>query len=213
MKLIKLKQKSRHLVFKAAVAVIALTSFACSLSTPSHSQDFFPKNYVKEPAGKKTNPTNEAKAPEVPGTNKQPLASVMQLKERIQGIVYVSSANKEHFDQVITKVLALQKQRKIQILFVNHIGDYRNVDPKQVQDLKNAGIIINAAPEIPKTLPATLSPAWGLMTPESRKRGAAYVIEGYLEPELFFNQASQFEIPLGMKVEKDTESEGKLSEF
>jgi len=41
------------------------------------------------------------------------------------------------------------------------------------------------------------------MTPESRKKKAAYIIQGYLEPEMFFNQAGNFEIPAGMQVADD----------
>ena len=138
---------------------------------------------------------------------------MLPLKEKIQALVYVNSSDKEHFDQVITKVIAIQKQRKIHIYAVMHLGDYRNVDPKQQQELMNAGILVTALTKLPEKLPVTKSPTWGILTTESRAQRLAYLIEGYMEPELFFNQAGQFEIPAGMGVGKDTQQEGKLSAF
>ena len=192
---------------------------ACSLFTvaalgnPAAAQEFFPKNYVQgqssEKAPQHVKQQSATQHPELP----KPLAAVIPLQEKLQAIVYVSSANKEHFDQVIARVLAVQRQRKIHIFSVAHLGDYRNVDPKQQQDLTNAGIVLTAIAKFPEKLPTTKSPTWGVMTPESRAQQLAYVIEGYMEPELFFNQAGQFEVPAGMQVGKDTEQEGKLAAF
>jgi hypothetical protein len=192
---------------------------ACSLLTlvalvsTAAAQEFFPKNYVQGQSSEKA-PQQLKQQPATQQPNlPTPLAAVMPLQEKLQAIVYVSSSNKEHFDRVIARVLAVQKQRKIHIFSVAHLGDYRNVDPKQQQDLTNAGIVLTAITRLPEKLPTTKSPTWGVMTPESRAQRIAYVIEGYMEPELFFNQAGQFEIPAGMQVGKDTEQEGKLAAF
>lgn len=184
-----------------------------ALANTATAQEFFPKNYVQgqssEKAPQQVKQQAATQQPKLP----TPLAAVIPLQEKLQAIVYVSSSNKEHFDRVIAKVLSVQKQRKIHIFSVAHLGDYRNVDPKQQQDLTNAGIVLTAITKLPEKLPTTKSPTWGVMTPESRAQRLAYVIEGYMEPELFFNQAGQFEIPAGMQVGKDTEQEGKLAAF
>lgn len=173
------------------------------------SQEFFPKNYVQQESAR---PTPEQASPKVGTENKQ-LASVMPLTDRTQALVYVNSSNKEHFDRVVAKVLAIQKQRKIQIQAVIHIGDYRTISPNQRESLVKAGIFIVPATQLPEKLSVTQSPAWGIMTPESREQGKAYVIEGYHDPEIFFNSLGRFEIPAGMQVGKDTETAGKLAEF
>ncbi|MFN4896967.1 MAG: hypothetical protein ACK5HO_14370 [Pseudomonadota bacterium] len=199
----------------AGVALILWCVVASVVSVRSiEAQEFFPKNYVQgESQQQSATSSQSAESNSQQATGPQPLAAVMPIKQKIQAIVYVSSSNKEHFDQVVSKVLALQRQRKIHIHALMHIGDYRNVAAKQTEELTNAGILISALPKLPDKLPASQSPAWGIMTPESGAQRSAYLIEGYMEPELFFNQASKFEIPAGMQVGQDVEREGKLSEF
>ncbi len=174
------------------------------------AQEFFPNDFAR---GASADPKqqNEKSTPSRQTSNG--LAQVTPFKDRIYAIAYVNSLNKEHFDQAITRILSVQRQGKIRIVSVSHMGDYRNVDPKQEEAIRNAGIIFGAVSEIPKELPANISPVWGVMTPQSRKQKAAYVIQGYLEPELFFNQAGEFEVPAGMQVGDDTSKEGKLGEF
>jgi hypothetical protein len=178
------------------------------------AQEFFPQNYARGAGQQQSSLATQKDTSSTPHLGEtKPLAAVIPPREKIQALVYVSSVNKEHFDQVVSKVLALQRQRKIHIHAFMHIGDYRNVALKQIQELSSAGIVVTPISKLPDKLPATKSPAWGLMTTESRQKNSAYVIEGYMEPELFFNQASQFEIPAGMQVGQDAEREGKLSEF
>jgi hypothetical protein len=204
--------------FKVTFAVTFIVTLCwCTLAAGAFSraaaQEFFPKNYVQEQASPKAPESPTQQASPHKAEHSKPLAGVIPLQEKIQALVYVNSANKEHFDRVVAKVLAVQKQRKIHIYALMHLGDYRNVDPKQQQDLTNAGIVVTSLTQLPEKLPATQSPVWGLMTPESRTQQLAYVIEGYMEPELFFNQAGQFEIPAGMQVGKDTQEEGRLTAF
>lgn len=191
------------------IAVLIIMTGPRLIVNQASSQEFFPKNYVQQESAR---PTPEQASPKVGTENKQ-LASVMPLTDRTQALVYVNSSNKEHFDRVVAKVLAIQKQRKIQIQAVIHIGDYRTISPNQRESLVKAGIFIVPATQLPEKLPVTQSPAWGIMTPESREQGKAYVIEGYHDPEIFFNSLGRFEIPAGMQVGKDTETAGKLAEF
>jgi len=197
--------------FKVTLSRYVLIVLA--LAHTAAAQEFYPKNFVQEQRSQGTpQQAKQQTAPQQPSTP-NPLAAVMPLKEKIQALVYVNSSNKEHFDRVITRVLAIQRQRKIHIYAVMHLGDYRNIDPKQQQELSNAGIIVAALTNLPEKLPVTKSPTWGMMTAESRVQGLAYLIEGYMEPELFFNQIGQFEIPAGMGVGNDTQQQGKLAAF
>lgn len=212
-----LNPKHKAFLARCAVAyslkVFVLTSFvslALSLSSSICAQEFFPNDFAR---GTSTEPKQPAEKSAAPQAAADALAQVPPFKDRILATVYVNSSNKQHFDQVITRILAVQRQGKIRIVSVAHIGDYRNVDQKQIEALKHVGIIFGAVSEIPKGLPADTSPVWGVMTPESRKKKAAYIIQGYLEPEMFFNQAGNFEIPAGMQVADDTSKEGKLGEF
>jgi hypothetical protein len=190
-----------------SLATLLALSFSLAVAS---AQEFFPNDFARgAPADSKQQ--NEKSTPSQQTSNG--LAKVSQFKDRIYAIAYVNSLNKEHFDKAVTRILAVQRQGKIRVVSVSHIGDYRNVDPKQQEALRNAGIIFGAVAELPKELPANISPVWGVMTPQSRKEKTAYVIQGYLEPELFFNQAGEFEVPAGMQVGEDTSKEGKLGEF
>ncbi len=202
--------KERYFTMKYSIFIVLI--FLLSLSVRSSvSQEFFPNDFVKGAVGEKVD--NLKQASQISPNPENKLAGVPPFKDRILATVYVNSINKQHFDQVITRILAVQRQGKIRIVSVAHIGDYRNVEEKQIEALKHVGIIFGAVSEIPKGVPADTSPAWGVMTPESRKKKAAYIIQGYLEPEMFFNQAGNFEIPAGMQVADDTSKEGKLGEF
>jgi len=202
--------KERYFTMKYSIFIVLILVLSLSVGS-SFSQEFFPNDFAKGAAGEKVDSLKQASQISPNPENK--LAGVSPFKDRILAIVFVNSINKQHFDQVITRILTVQRQGKIRIVSVAHIGDYRNVDKKQIEALKHVGIIFGAVSELPQGLPADTSPAWGVMTPESRKKKAAYIIQGYLEPELFFNQAGNFEIPAGMQVADDTSKEGKLGEF
>ncbi len=202
--------KELYFTMKYSIFIVLILVLSLSVGS-SFSQEFFPNDFAKGTAGEKVDSFKQA-SPISPNPENK-LAGVSPFRDRILAIVFVNSINKQHFDQVITRILTVQRQGKIRIVSVAHIGDYRNVDKKQIEALKHVGIIFGAVSELPQGLPADTSPVWGVMTPESRKKKAAYIIQGYLEPELFFNQAGNFEIPAGMQVADDTSKEGKLGEF
>jgi hypothetical protein len=210
------------------ISVLALVLTLIIQSTSASAQEFFPEGFVQqhfEGGGvakpKPQAPSKTTLEPLAPSTAamqnlalmSHPLASQLPIPDRMVGIVYVNSLNRDHFEGVITKVLDIQRKRKIQIYGVFHIGDYKNVSDKRRSDLERAGIFILQIDKMPADVPATLSPAWGIMTPESQRTGSAYLIEGYMEPQIFFNQSGQFQIPPGMEVGGDTQREGRLSQF
>lgn len=141
------------------------------------------------------------------------LGGVVPKVERIVGAVYINSSDKQHLELVISKVLELQRQPKFQIVSVIHIGDYRNVEAKWHRDLLAAGIALSAIDKLPEDLLLTRSPAWSFITPESQIQRQTYIIQGILQPEVFFNITGRFELPIGVQISGDEEKIASLAKF
>lgn len=194
------------------ILTLALASFMFA-SDGSQAQDFFPKEFAKGDLAQQ--PANSNASRDEPSKQGTGVPSRLKIGEETNQtaqtdsrqprlFVLVNSSNKEHFESVVAKVISLAKTGKFKVMLVTHIGDYRNVSLASKRELSELGIYLIAKQSIPNNLPISRSPAWGVMTSSGTSGVNAYVIQGYLEPELFFNQAGQFEIPAGMKVKDDT---------
>lgn len=143
----------------------------------------------RHPAGGR--PNTNSQGPKVSGPPQQGAAAM-------RVVLYVSSKDKRHFEAVVRKAFQLaQKNQKIVVSEIYHIGDYRNVSDEITNEAKARKIFIAALPQVPPYLNVESSPAWLL-----RDAGGEHIVEGFLAIESCVSPEGLYQEPQRALVEE-----------
>jgi hypothetical protein len=182
-----------------------------AVAGPAQPKEFFEKDYVtgerpKPPpptptrAGKVNMPSTDA--PQViPQNGVNPIASdvaAMQQALLQQGngrkahaTLYVNSLDKAHFESVMRKVVSFaERDSKMRVTQVFHIGDYRNVSQAIKDDMARNKIFLGAMPVVPPHLQATDSPTWVI-----NDKSGTHIVEGILDIDKCIDKDGQYRQP------------------
>lgn len=195
------------------VAVTYFVAITVAQIPFAHSQapkDFFDRGYANAPRvdgehlqGEPSSGSQQSSAgkvsvrppgggvPKVSGTPQQGAAAM-------RVVLYVSSKDKRHFEAAVRKAFQLaQKNQKVVVSEIYHIGDYRNVSDEITNEAKARKIFITALPQVPPYLNVESSPAWLL-----RDVQGEHIVEGFLAIESCVSPEGLYQEPQRALVEE-----------
>lgn len=177
-------------------ALVALVLYA-GVSTPGFAQPL-------QAAG------NSESAPVVAGSHGAPSAAAhgdgQSRDESPVVFLYVNSKDVAHLNSVVENALRLAQKRRIRLLTIYQIGDYRTLSPENAAWAKKLGIGYEAATKVAYSRGITMSPTWIFV-----KNGEPRVVEGYMNIEPFI--ATEGLPPPAMKLDGIDKPQGELKGF
>lgn len=138
--------------------------------------------------------------PAVVSASNEERDSGASVSRTVKGAVYVNSLDKQHLDYVVAKVLALNKIGKIRISSLLHIGNPANLNPTQLKALESEGVVSMPLSFMIDSLNLERSPAWQLLDSSTKASAPLTVVQGFMNPEIFFDLSGRFNVPEGMVV-------------
>lgn len=174
-------------------------------AAPSQPKDFFDKNFVTgERPNPRPTPTQSTQPVQqnivVPENVQNPIASnvaamqqalLQQDVRKARATLYVNSLDKAHLENVMKKVVRLaERDSKVRVSEVFHIGDYRNVSQAMKDDMARFKIFFGAMPVVPPHLQATDSPTWVITD-----KGGVHIVEGILDIDKCIDRNGQYQQP------------------
>jgi hypothetical protein len=118
--------------------------------------------------------------------------------------LYVNSADTNHLNLAVSRAVELHKKRKIFLIGISHIGDYRTLSPDMSAELTRLAIRYTAAPSVLYGEHIKQSPTWAFVSPEG-----ARLVEGCIDPERYINTNGAE--PPTTKLDAMNKEEGSLA--
>ena len=101
--------------------------------------------------------------------------------------LYVNSKDPQHVAKVLARVVSIQKQGRLSIPFVYHIGDYSTIKPELKDQLRALKTRVIPLSRVPSDLQVQSSPSWVIVTTSGR-----HIVEGILGIERCINENGEF---------------------
>jgi hypothetical protein len=153
-----------------------------SLSNPQAPTPPLPRKGVTSPSRPPSSATPPQKAGQPTGNNQE---------YRMRVILYVSSKDKRHFEEVMrTAFKVATKHPSVLMAEVYHIGDYRNVPDSIKEQAAARKIFMAAIQQPPKHLNIESSPAWVL-----RDGKGIHIVEGITSVDKCIDSNGEYRAP------------------